>query len=387
MINSIDFKDIATPAYIYDLNLLRATLGKVKELSDRYGYKIHYALKANFEPEIVSIIREYGFGADCVSGNEVRLAISRGVKNSDIMFAGAGKSDVELTFAIKNSIGAIICESAEELSVINEISASWGVKTNVLLRLNPDVKPETHKYISTGQRESKFGISDRELNSILNNYGNFANVIINGLHFHIGSQVRDLTIYSALCSKINRYVEHVESAGVKVSIIDVGGGLGINYDDPDNEPITDFEPYFEIFKNGLIVRDNQTVHFEPGRAIVGQCGTLITRVLYVKEVSSSSAYAIVDAGMTDLLRPALYNAKHKIECITSQKESIKYTIGGPICESSDILRHNIMLPELKRGDMLAIRSVGAYGASMASGYNLRDKAVKYFIIGSSLERG
>ncbi len=385
MRQDIDYNTVETPYYLYDLELLPATLQQLKELSNKYGYTIHYALKANFEPEIVSIINDYGFGADCVSGNEVKLALSVGINPADIMFAGTGKSDRELEFAIKNNIGGINCESAEEFTVINDIAARCGVTARVLLRLNPDVEPDTHKYISTGQRESKFGISDRELERILNIYNQCKNIKVIGLHFHIGSQVRDLTIYKTLCSRVNSYVKYIETRGIEIEIIDLGGGLGINYDNPDSELITNFEPYFEIFNNGIVLRKNQRLHFEPGRAVVGQCGTLVTRVLYIKEVSSMSAYAIVDAGMTDLLRPALYNAKHKIECITSTKKLKNYTIGGPICESSDILRYNIALPELQRGDLLAIRSAGAYGSSMASNYNLRDRAHRCFLVNGKIE--
>ncbi len=382
---NIDYSVLETPFYLYDLDILHATLTKVTQLSKRYGYKLHYALKANSEPEIVSIIRSYGIGADCVSGNEVQFAISQGVEPKDIMFAGTGKSDKELQYALKMGIGGINCESAEEFVVINDLAKAMGVQANVLLRLNPDVKPETHKYISTGQSDSKFGISDSELKRVMQLYGECSSIKIVGLHFHIGSQIRDLTSFSALCKKVNQYVEYIEGCGVEVKIIDLGGGLGINYDDPDSELITDFEPYFEIFKSGIKIRDNQELHFEPGRAIVGQCGTLITRVLYIKDISSTSAYAIVDAGMNDLLRPALYNAKHKIDVVTSTKEPKRYTIGGPVCESSDILRYNIMLPELSRGDILSVRSAGAYGASMSSQYNLRDKAAKYFILNGLLK--
>ncbi len=384
MLRKFDFSNIPTPFYLYDLDLLRETLSRVKAQSHRRNYKLHYALKANFESEIVSLIKEYGIGADCVSGNEVRLALECGISPQDIMFAGSGKSDAELQYAIQKQIGGINCESAEEFGVIEQLAQECGLRARVLLRLNPDVRPETHKFISTGQRDSKFGISDTELDKIIEMYRSTKMIEIVGLHFHIGSQIRDLTIYTTLCKKVNNYVKYLEDKSIDISIIDLGGGLGINYDDPEGEPITDFEPYFEIFDKGIELRENQQLHFEPGRAIVGQCGTLITKVLYVKEVSSSTAYAIVDAGMTDLLRPALYNAKHKIESLSSQREPIRYTIGGPICESSDILRKNISLPQLTRGDLLAIRTTGAYGSSMSSGYNLRDKAAKRFIADGKL---
>ncbi len=379
MVN-IDFSKLPTPLYLYDLDLLRQTLERVTNLSQSYGYKVHYALKANFEREIVELISEYGLGADCVSGGEVRLALECGIDPSDIMFAGSGKSDREIEYAVDSELGGINCESAEEFFVIQDIAARLGKVAKVLLRLNPDVKPETHKFISTGQKDSKFGISELDLNHILENYSKCANIDIIGLHFHIGSQIRDLTIYGALCRRVNSYVELVESYGIDIRSIDVGGGLGIDYDNPDAEPIADFESYFKIFQSGITLREGQTLHLEPGRSIVGQCGTLITKVLYIKEITSTSSYAIVDGGMTDLLRPALYGAKHSIDSLTAtNEEQIRYTIGGPVCESSDIFRKNLTLPRLKRGDILAIRSAGAYGSSMSSGYNLRERAPKYFI--------
>ncbi len=381
---SIDFSGLPTPLYLYDIDILRRTLELVRSLSQNYGFKVHYALKANFEREIVELIAEYGLGADCVSGGEVRLALECGIAPSDILFAGVGKSDREITYAIESEVGGINCESAEEFFVIQDIAKSLGKVANVSLRLNPDVKPETHKFISTGQKESKFGISDSDLKRIIKGHRECTNINIVGLHFHIGSQIQDLTIYSALCRRVNSYIEEVESAGITVHSIDVGGGLGINYDDPDSEPIANFETYFKIFSEGIKLRDDQTLHLEPGRSIVGQCGTLITKVLYIKEITSTSAYAIVDAGMTDLMRPALYGAKHKIEALSGAGDTIRHTIGGPVCESSDIFRHNIKLPRLKRGDILAIRSAGAYGSSMSSNYNLRERAPKYFLEGGKL---
>lgn len=372
-----------TPFYYYDLDLLRRTLGVATEEANRYGYHIHYAMKANVERPILEEIRRAGLGADCVSGYEVRCAVENGFAPEKIVFAGVGKSDGEIEYAIEQGIFAFNCESLQELEVIDGLAKAQGRRVNVALRINPDVRPETHRYISTGQAESKFGISYTEVDEALTRLNELPNIRIVGLHFHIGSQIRNLESFAELAERVNEIARWFEERGVTLRHLNMGGGLGIDYEGPDEEPIPDFAGYFRTFHDHLKVREDQTVHFELGRSIVAQCGELITRVLFTKTTAGGARFAIVDAGMTELIRPALYHAHHRIENLTAEAEKEKraigvYSIAGPICESSDVFAREIEFPESRRGDVLALRSTGAYGSIMASNYNMRPIAPSIF---------
>lgn len=364
---------LKTPVYSYDLALLDRTLDVAARSAQRYGFAVHYALKANSERRILEHIRAHGFGVDCVSGNEVRCAIENGFSASDVVFAGVGKSDEEIRYAISQHIFCFNCESREELEVIDQIAGEMGVKVRVALRVNPDVDPQTHQFISTGKAHSKFGISHVELEQIVS--ADYQNVMLSGVHFHIGSQITNFDVFTELCHKVNIIVEWFAAQGIVFEHINLGGGLGIDYENPEENPIVDFERYFSIFDCGIDRSEGQKLHFELGRSLVGQCGELITRVLYNKVSGSGDCLVVVDAGMNDLMRPALYGAKHKIVNLSSnEEEEVKYTIVGPICESSDIFSTDILLPKTKRGDLLSIKSTGAYGSSMASKYNMREVA-------------
>ena len=325
--------ELPTPFYFYDMELLNRTLNKATEASSRYGYKIHYALKSNFDPRIVEAVRRAGMGMDCVSGNEVRMAVENGFAASEIVFAGVGKTDREIEYALGQEIFSFNCESLHELQVINEIAGRMGKKARIALRINPDVDPKTHRYITTGKADNKFGISYDEIDAAIASLEKLANLEIVGLHFHIGSQIRDMQVFETFSKRVFDIKEWFREKGIVLKHLNMGGGLGIDYDDPDREPMPDFETYFDIFHRNLKIDEGQTVHFELGHSLVAQCGELITRALYNKETSAGTKIVIVDAGMTDLIRPALYGAKHKIENLTSATGSEKYTIGGPICES------------------------------------------------------
>ncbi|MEG1794506.1 MAG: diaminopimelate decarboxylase [Rikenellaceae bacterium] len=375
MIDINKVRHIKTPFYYYDMELLKKTIDIVKKESSQYGYHVHYALKANFDERVVSAMVEAGFGADCVSGNEVRYAIEKGVSPSKIVFAGVGKSDDEINYALQQGIFAFNCESKSELEVINELAQQMGVVARVALRINPNINPNTHKYITTGSGDNKFGISPIELKAIISELSELRSVKVEGLHFHIGSQIMDLSDFEKLAGRVNELQEWFEEKGLHFSSINVGGGLGIDYTNPLETPIPDFKSYFKIFADRLMLREGQQVHFELGRSLVGQCGTLITRVLYNKLTAAGTEFVIVDAGMTDLIRPSLYQAKHYISNISSIfVEKKRYNVGGPVCESSDVFDKDIELPVTSRGDVLAVSSVGAYGQSMSSHYNLRDLA-------------
>lgn len=363
------FRMEETPFYFYDMRLLENTLKTIRETSDYPGFRVHYAVKANFNPRILSRIAIAGLGADTVSFGEIKAALDAGFPAEKIVFAGVGKTDREITNALEAGIGCFNVESEPELEAIEHIAASLGKKAPVALRVNPEIDAHTHHYITTGLAENKFGIALSMLSHMIERCVNSDLIDFRGLHFHIGSQITDLTPFKILCERINKLQE--EYSDVAIPTINVGGGLGIDYDNPDANPIPDFKTYFKLFHENLKLREGQELHFELGRAVVGQCGSLISRVVYVKE-GVDKKFVIVDAGMTDLIRPALYQAHHKIENIssTSAREET-YDVVGPICESSDTFGTEETLHETRRGDFIALRSAGAYGEAMASGYNCR----------------
>lgn len=368
------FKGLDTPFYYYDIDLLAQTLDSAKEAADKRNFHIHYALKANFNDRLLSVIQSKGFGADCVSGNEVQKSIDVGFPASQITFAGVGKSDKEIKIALKHQIFAFNVESIQELEIIDELAGQEGVKANVSLRINPNVDAHTHHYITTGLDENKFGVPNSELENAASVINSCENINLIGLHFHVGSQITDLDVFKNLCLKVNEWKDWFEERGTFIKVLNVGGGLGIDYKDPDGHPMPDFEAYFAVFDEYLERREDQEVHFELGRALVAQCGSLISRVLYTKSGAKKN-FLILDAGMTELMRPALYQAYHKIERVGEDDglNTLSYDVVGPICESSDSFGKDIELPISKRGDLIAIRSAGAYGEVMASRYNLREE--------------
>ena len=373
-----DFRHIDTPFYYYDTALLQATLDAIcAAIASQPNYYVHYAMKANANPKLMQLIREAGFGVDCVSGGEIRTAIAEGFAADSIMYAGVGKSDWEIQLALQLGIFSFNVESLAELEVIQELAEQEQRIARVCLRINPDVEAHTHTHIVTGMAENKFGIALDDMMMVIEKANQYANISLKGLHFHIGSQITDMQDFKDLCERINAIQDQLNAQGVYPEIINVGGGLGVDYYAPSENPIPDFKAYFSVFMDCLQLRDGQSLHFELGRSIVAQCGSLMTRVLYVKQ-SVDKQFAIVDAGMTELIRPALYGAYHHIENLTSTADKMqKYDVVGPICESSDIFAADFPLPTTQRGDILAIRSAGAYGESMAFGYNCRQLPSSY----------
>lgn len=370
-------KTIQTPFYYYDLDVLRKTLDKIKENQQKYGYKVHYAVKANANTTLLGEIRKAGLGVDCVSGNEVRCAVENGFDPAKIVFAGVGKSDWEIEYALEAGISCFNVESVPEMEVINEIAAKKGKIAHIALRVNPNIDAHTHHYITTGLEENKFGIGLWELEKVVDRIPSLSNLELVGVHFHIGSQILDTAPFQELCNRINDLQKQLERKKVFLKSINVGGGWGIDYVNPDGHPVPDFDSYFATFDKFLDLRNGQELHFELGRSVVAQCGSLIAKVLYVKE-GQRKKFAIVDAGMNDLIRPALYQAYHKIENLTSDKPVEKYDVVGPVCESSDCFGKEVELAGTSRGDLVAMRSAGAYGEIMAMRYNLRDLAKAYF---------
>ena len=365
------FQDTRTPFYYYDTQLLRETLKTINEESGKHAnYHVHYAVKANANQKILHIISQYGLGADCVSGGEIKAALEAGFPADSIVYAGVGKSDWEIELGLQNDIACFNVESIAELEVINDLAQKHGKKARVAFRINPNIGAHTHANITTGLAENKFGIAMQDMDKVIDEAQTMANVEVIGLHFHIGSQILDMGDFKALCNRINDLQSQLTKRNVFVKNINVGGGLGVSYDNPDREPIPDFKDYFNTYATHLRLSNDQQLHFELGRSVVAQCGSLITRLLYVKQ-GSYKQFAIVDAGMTDLIRPALYQALHKIQNISSDEPNETYDVVGPICESSDVFAKAIDLNKCHRGDLLAIRSAGAYGEIMASGYNCR----------------
>ena len=382
--NTIEQLDkIATPFYFYDMDLFHKTVDRVAELAAQYNMEIHYAIKANVERRLLEYISSKGFGADCVSGNEVLHAHSCGFPADKIVYAGVGKSDKEIYEALKLGIEAFNCESLQEIFVINEMAHHLGTKANVSVRINPDIDAHTHKYVTTGLYENKFGISQHEFDKLIEILKKSEHINFIGLHFHIGSQITRVNeVYALECKRVNDIVRYFEEDGPKVDNINLGGGLGVDYDDPDGNPIADFKTWFETIRANIIAHDGQKIHVEPGRSMVAHCASLISRVLFVKSGETKN-FLILDAGMNDLIRPALYGAYHKIENLSAAQRTFfpthqAYDIVGPVCESSDVWGAGRLLPLSVRGDLMAIRSAGAYGQVMASRYNMKDLAPSVF---------
>ncbi len=371
-------ESIQTPFYYYDTDLLRNTLACIKSFEEAYdGFSVHYAIKANANPKLLKIIQEYGLGVDCVSGGEIQASIDAGFAPSKIVYAGVGKIDWEIELGLDHGILCFNVESIPELEVINQIASEKGKQANVCLRINPEVGAHTHTNIATGRAEDKFGISMEDMEKVIQLTQSMSNIHFMGLHFHIGSQILEMADFEALCDRINELQDRLEKQQVKLEIINVGGGLGVDYTSPETNTMANFKDYFTTYHNRLQLREGQTLHFELGRAVVAQCGSLITKTLYVKE-GNQQKFVIVDAGFTDLIRPALYQAHHKIVNISSTAtETDVYDVVGPICESSDVFDTDVTLPTTKRGDLIAILSAGAYGETMASQYNCRPLAKGY----------
>lgn len=369
------FEQLKTPFYYYNTALLRETLQSI--LSNIQGnYCVHYAIKANANPKILKVIKEYGLGIDCVSGGEIKAAVNAGFDPQKIVFAGVGKSDWEINLGLDYNILCFNVESIPELEVINELAEKKNKIANIAFRINPNVGAHTHANITTGLAENKFGIDMEDMDYVIELAKKMNYVHFIGLHFHIGSQILEMDDFIALCNRVNELQRKLFAKQIIIDHINVGGGLGIDYKHPNRNPIPDFKQYFSTYQKHLKLQANQTLHFELGRAVVAQCGTLISRTLYVKQ-GHHKQFAILDAGMTDLIRPALYQVYHKIENISSDEAKERYDVVGPICESSDVFGKAVDLNKVHRGDLIAIRSTGAYGETMASQYNCRTLPPSY----------
>ena len=364
------FRELQTPFYYYDIDLLRETLELVCSETAQYGYLCHYAIKANANPQILRIIAESGLGADCVSGGEIQAALDAGFPAGKIVFAGVGKADWEINLGLDNDIACFNVESLAELRVLNALSKAKGKSATIALRINPNVNALTHAKITTGLPENKFGINVSQLPVLFDELLSMKNIRFAGIHFHIGSQITDMSVFRNLCIRFNEIQDDLEAKGFALPHANFGGGLGIDYYHPNHIPVPDIENYFAVFHKLVKQRHGQQIHFELGRSIVGQCGTMISKVLYVKE-GEVKKFAIVDAGFSDLIRPAMYDAYHRMENISCDEEVELYDVVGPICESTDIFGKDLELNKVRRNDLIAFRSAGAYCEIMASQYNCR----------------
>ncbi len=371
------FKDLTTPFYYYNVELLKETLNIVKNEADKYDYHVHYAVKANANPRILSIIAASGLGADCVSGGEIQAALDAGFPSNKIVYAGVGKADWEINLGLDNDIFCFNVESAAELDVLNELAKAKNKIASIALRINPEVDAHTHAKITTGMKENKFGINLSQLGQVLDLVKELSNIKLIGIHCHIGSQITDMAAFRALAIRINEIQEELEEKGIQVENLNFGGGLGIDYYHPNHLSIPAFDNYFAVFNKLVERRPGQQIHFEPGRSIVAQCGTLIAKVLYVKE-GETKKFCILDAGFSELIRPAMYDAYHRIENLSNNDKVDIYDVVGPICESSDVFGKDIELNKVNRGDYIALRSAGAYGEVMASQYNCRKLPKAYY---------
>ncbi len=374
-----ELSEYPTPFYLYDMGLLNETLNRARSAATRHQYHVHYAMKANLEKEILGTVRQHGLGVDCVSGPEISAALDNGFPADSIVFAGVGKTDAEIRLGLEKGILSFNCESLEELRVIAEIASRMAMEARVALRVNPAVDADTHHKITTGRSENKFGIPLPQLGQALDYCHDHHALRFMGLHFHIGSQITTTEPFVQLCRQVNRIWQEFRIDSYGPVMLNMGGGLGIDYADPDRQAIPDFDGFFGEFARHLDIPGHIRVHFELGRSVVGQCCSLITSVLYVKQ-GVNKQFLITDAGMTELMRPALYGAEHKIENLSSGGAGAPeiYDVVGPACESSDVFAENLSLPATRRGDLLAVRSCGAYVQSMTLNYNLRPAAPAVF---------
>ncbi len=370
---SINFKELAkkygTPLYVYDFDYMKEQYRKLKEAFEGKKSLIAYAIKANSNLSVIELFAKEGSGADCVSIGEVKRALLAGVEPYKIIFSGVGKSDDEIKEALTLKILMINVESEAELKRVEAVASELGVEARISIRVNPNVDPKTHPYISTGLHENKFGV-DIDMAKRMYIYAKNSKFLDPvGIHFHIGSQLTKLEPIAEAAAIIADLVRSLKAINIDIKFFDVGGGLGVKY---DNETLIEPKDYAKAITDAIKGLD-LTIVCEPGRYLTANGGYLVTKVLYEKE-NGNKRFTIVDAAMNDLLRPSLYNAEHKIELLEDRDgKKSKTDIVGPICESGDFLAKNIDMPKLQSGDLLVVKSAGAYGFTMSSNYNTRGR--------------
>jgi diaminopimelate decarboxylase len=367
-------EEYGTPLYVYSASYIR---DRIRAYSKAFpGALICYAVKANFNPEVIRVAGEEGAGADIVSGGELVCALRGGIDPSKIVYAGVGKTEEELRLAIEREILMFNVESSDELEVLNRIAGELGKKARIAIRVNPDVDPKTHPYISTGMKKSKFGVDFETAKQEYRKARDLANLEVVGIHCHIGSQILDVSPFGEAVKKVARLWWELKEEGFDIQYVDIGGGLGIKYR-PEDDPPDPFAlsrvvlPHLEGIEARLIL--------EPGRSVVGNAGLLLTRVQFLKD-KGVKHFIIVDAGMNDLVRPSIYDAYHHVVPVASKgREHIVADVVGPICETGDFLAKDRRIEWVERGELLAVLSAGAYGFSMASHYNVRPRPAEVLV--------
>ncbi|RMD46383.1 MAG: diaminopimelate decarboxylase [Aquificota bacterium] len=374
-------KKVGTPVYIYSKRGILKKVKEYKEAFSKYETLICYAVKANSNLSILKLFESEGLGCDIVSGGELYKARKAGVSSNKIVYAGVGKTDFEIDYAIRENILSFNVESEMELDVLNEIAGKNGRKARISIRVNPDVNPKTHPYISTGLRESKFGIDIEKAVDVYKKAVKLPNIEIIGVHCHIGSQIMDVSPYIEAVEKTAELVFKLKKEGINLQYFDIGGGIGIKYRPEDNPPS------IKEFADSIIPIVKETglkLIIEPGRSLIGEMGALITQVLFTKD-KGNKHFIIVDAGLNDLLRPAMYNAYHHIVSVDKKDKKITADIVGPICETGDFLALDREIDDVGRKDYLAVMSAGAYGSSMSSNYNMRPRAAEALVDGEKFK--
>lgn len=378
----IPVKDIAfeygTPVYIYSKKAIEDKINQYKEAFAGYPTQICYAAKANSNLSILKIFNKHGLGLDIVSGGELYRGLKSGFSPDKIVYAGVGKTDNELIQAIEAGILSFNVESLMELDVLNELAGKLGKKANVSIRINPDVDPKTHPYISTGMKKSKFGIDMEDAEEAFLKADKLPNLNLVGIHCHIGSQIMDVSPYKEAVEKTVELVLKLQKKGINLKHIDIGGGLGIKYKPEDNPP---HPKQLADIVIPVVKKTGLKLLIEPGRSLIGEAGILVAQVLFLKD-KGNKHFIIINAGMNDLLRPAMYNAYHHIVSVEKKKEKVIADIVGPICETGDFFALDREIDNVQRGDFLAVMSAGAYGFSMASNYNTRPRATEVLVDGN-----
>ena len=373
-------QDFGTPTYVYSKQALTTTFDRFSSGFSGTDHLVCFAVKSNPSLAILNTFAKLGAGFDIVSGGELARVIAAGGDPSKVVFSGVGKTEAEMRFALASDIFCFNVESASELNRLNSVAGSMGKKAPISLRVNPNVDAKTHPYISTGLKNNKFGVAYEDALGLYQQAAKMANIAIHGVDCHIGSQLTELTPFLDALDRILVLVDQLEANGIHIQHIDAGGGIGICYSD---ETPPDFADYAKAMREKMAGR-NITMVFEPGRALVGNAGVLLTKVEYLKHGESKN-FAIVDAAMNDLMRPALYDAYHDIVAVktTNATQSHVYEVVGPVCESGDFLGHDRELA-IAQDDYLAVFSAGAYGMSMSSNYNTRPRAAEVMVAGDKV---
>ncbi len=380
--------NLETPFYLYSAAEIKHSCTVIRESGRGYDFKPYYALKANFNPALLKIILQQGFGADIVSGGELYFARRAGFKNDSIVFAGVGKTENELRQAVEAGIASINVESRAELYLLSRVAREEKRRVPIAIRINPDIDAHTHEYISTGLHSNKFGVDAETAFEMYLEAAKDPWLEPEGVHMHIGSQIESEQPFVDAARFLLSFIDRLEKAAIPITSVDLGGGIGINYNSPFARPEKERTYVKSILSSYLKVFAERRLklYLEVGRSVIGSAGVLISRVIYTKKTPTKN-FTIVDAAMNNLIRPSLYKAHHPIvPLVRNDSDTWKTDVVGPVCETGDFLAREMEMPELKEGSMIAIGGAGAYGQSLASFYNLRPIVAEYLVEGDRVKK-